>query len=945
MTHGRPAQSLSVPMENRHGPDGLAERARRALRLAAALGCALGAAPAAAQDPAPAQPPAAPIAPADPAAAPGAEEEIVVTGSRIRRTNLEGVGPVSVVSSEQIALSGINTMDELLLELPSVGFQGIGRANNNGGGGLSFIDLRSLKPERTLVLIDGHRVPVSTSGIHDAVDMNSIPTALVERVELLRDGASALYGSDAVAGVVNFVLKDEFEGLEFDVLGGMTQEFDGRQGSVGVTAGRSFGPGRLLFNATWLDSDGIWQRDRGWARNELAGTNEAGQFLFGSATVPEGRIGSYFFRPDGDVPFQAFNGELPGLGHNFDYAKSQYLVSPINRASYNLHGSYEFSDRVSAYFQTAYTERDSSQRLAPTPIGNPGTPFAVPFNSLPLAFRQLALGDPNVPLPGVTNRGALNVDSTDPVSLIRRMVEAGDRIVQQDGGTLRFVAGLRGELPLSALGDWSWEAFGNYGRSEVSERAKGAINMERARQLALEGGGSRFAGGRLTADDVNFISYTERDRQMFHLKNVGLSTSGPLFELPAGAAQAAFGAEYRSEDGFSRPDPIKRAGNSSNPAADTTRGGFSTRELFWELELPLAKGQPLVDDLSVNLAGRFTDYSTFGSGYTYRYTASWAPSSELRVRAVSSTSFRAPSITQLFGGNADSFQILNDPCSELDAASDATLRANCAQQVPDGFAQDSRQLRTNVGGNPELDSEDSQMLGLGLVWTPEFMPEFSFTADYYRIDIENGISLTAPQFALDSCYRSQGLSDPSCAFITRGGPAASNQIELVDARYANQNKIQTKGIDAEIAYEFQMPFLGPVTVRGTGSYLLDLTERTPSGKRSLERSFTSAESSYPKFKANLATVFHPRDNVALSFNTRYISGGRSDADPPFDNAPNVWYLDSSVSYRFDETWSLVFGVRNLTDKKPPRLLDFANSNPNTYDYVGRYGYARMTARY
>jgi iron complex outermembrane receptor protein len=890
------------------------------------------------------------------------EEEMVITGSRIERSKLDSVGPVSVFTAEDISLSGITTMDQLLVRLPSIGAQGLNANSNNGGLGLAFVDLRNLGPSHTLVLMNGRRLPVSSSGVSDAVDINDIPVSMVERVEVLRDGASSVYGSDAVAGVVNFILKDEFQGLELDALSGLSARRDGRDVDFSLTGGRTFDQTKILFNAGWLDTNPVHDRDRTFSKMALSGTlSSSGAFIYGSSVVPEGRVstatqGLQFFRATPQASFQRLSS--PNLDQRFNYATSQFLVSPQQRLSMNLLASHPFSDAVEPYLEASYTQRASEQSLASTPLAptsgtlkNPNG-LLVPFGQFPADFRSSVLSN-SLTLPG------FDPNATDPnaflVPFARRLEEAGPRMERQQADSMRLVAGVRGEVPLRSIGPWRWDAFLNYGRTTALAEAKNAVNLTRANIAADPAQCNRVPGcavanfvgpNSVSPAALAFITDTERDHFLFHMKNAGISATGPVFELPAGAIQLALGGEYRKEDGFFQPDPVKLAGDSANNQVTLTRGSYAVRELFWEMQFPLLTAIPFAQEVSANLAGRLTDYSSFGSAYTYRYGLIWAPSSELRLRTVLSTSFKAPGITDLFGGPSDSFAIISDPCSGYGASDpNANLFKSCnAQKVPQTFVQNDPQIRETIGGNPKLRPETSDFFGMGLVWTPRFVPELAFTVDYYKVDIYHSIANPDAQFRLDSCYsRSPNVAaDPGCAFFAR---SSTGDITRLDASLQNLGTLEARGLDFGLGYLFHAPVVGDVSLRWDANYLFRFQTRDRGNKGDALGTIGPQNGAVPKYKAVFTTGFQPRRKFFFSTNLTYLGRVYTGTTGPLDKAPGVWYLNTSLRYDLSESWSLILGIDNLLDRQPPQLLGFANSNPYSYDFTGRFGYARVSARF
>ncbi|MEK7704138.1 MAG: TonB-dependent receptor plug domain-containing protein, partial [Myxococcota bacterium] len=332
--------------------------------------------------PEPAAAPEAAPAPA-PAAAPAKKtegvEEIVVTGTRIGRSNLQEYGHITVVSSEQLASSGVTTIDELLLDLPSVTLQGINKNQNNGGEGLAFIDLRNLGSNRTLVLVNGRRFVASGTGVGEAVDLNNIPVQLIDRVEVLLDGASAIYGSDAIGGVVNIILKNNFEGMQLDAHGGISSYGDGEEMSLAATMGSNFDRGNLVFNLSYVNRQQIAQKDREWAKYPIVDAEvdpTTGQIInyYNSSYVVEGRVGGTWFRPDGaGASFQDFAYGPKDVGYN--YGEAQWLIGKQERFALTTLGTFDISKDIKAYMEGTFTHRHSRQRLASQPLGGANTTY------------------------------------------------------------------------------------------------------------------------------------------------------------------------------------------------------------------------------------------------------------------------------------------------------------------------------------------------------------------------------------------------------------------------------------------------------------------------------------------------------------------------------------------------------------------------------------------
>jgi iron complex outermembrane receptor protein len=935
----------------------------------------------------PAQGDGVPAAPAFSATARGGSsasvDEITVTGSRIRRDNLSEFGPLTAVSSDELTLSGVSTVNEALRELPSVGFQAASRNNNNGGGGRVGVDLRDLGSARTLVLLNGRRF-VSEDG---AVDLNNIPVEMLERVEVLRDGASAVYGADAVSGVVNFVLNERYEGTKLSLNGGTTAQGDGETLGGSLTWGRSFLDSRLnvIASGTYNSRRPILQRDRrfgrgvvsaafrekrGSERDLLDGSKDGVARIFGSSSTPEGvaRLQggdmTAFFRPAGGRSFQGFDSF--DRKQTFDFGPEQFLNGEVNRFNGLLIANYAIRDELTAFAELSYTRRDDRQELAAQPLGQSTSRFPGGFEFQVFNPRSDAgRNNPFLPADFVDAAFRGEDGQIDPAAgprrftLDRRIVEAGNRMLRNKADTFRFVGGLRGDFTAQLLEGFSWEAYLNFGDTRTRDFTKNSINLERALQTldpelcarkADQGCvvGNYFGAGSLQPQVVDYIRFTDRRRFGLRQRQVGASLTGPLLELPAGPLSIAVGAEYRKEDGFDRPGFEVLSGASAGNGSSGTAGDFIERDLFWEATVPLLSGRFLVEDLSLDLAGRLTDYSTFGSDYVYRYAVSYAPTQDLRLRTYYSTSFRAPRISDLFLAGQDAFLALADPCSNLAEQSDANIVANCTQQIgaaAQTFAQQGSQIRSNVGGNSEIQDEKSNYFGAGVVLTPRWLSGVSASVDYYDIEIKDFIGTPAAQRRLDDCYASADFdANPICAQRIARGP--SGQISLFELALENLGKIETKGIDLDLRLDFGSRF-GAASFEWINSYVMNFEVTDDLGKDQNNGKFEADGGSQPNYKSLFRTRFSPaglEDRLTLRTSAQYIGEAENQAreDDVFDRVGREVYWNASLSYRFPSGLTWILGGDNLTDNEPPFVPGTGtNTQTNTYDLAGRRFFTRL----
>lgn len=896
------------------------------------------------------------------AAAAEESEEVTVTGTRIGRDNLEEYAPIAVVNSSQIEASGVQSVHELLTQLPSVTLQGISRNDNNGGQGLAFVDLRNLGVDRALVLVNGKRFVTSNSDVSEAVDLNNIPVAMIDRIEVSLDSGSAVYGSDAVAGVINIILKDNFDGFQFDAMGGATDKGDGDTVQLSGLWGANTDRGNITIMTAWVQSGKVEQKDRNWSKFPVVGSfyNDDGTIekIYGSGFRPEGTVldTGVFFRPDPatGASFQPAGslGVTEQGGDRYNYGDDQWLTGEQSRYSIGGLGHLDLNDHITAYMDGLFTYRQSAQRLAPEPIGGGS-------NTHPEGW-IIPLSNPLLPQDVKDAILAELGPETESVSFSKRMNDYGQRTYRNDSDTFRIVTGLKGDL----VEGWEYDSFLNYGRNSHTQRSENLTNLTRLLEqsdpaLCEENAnkgcvlGDFFGLNKMTPEQIAYSRYTGVQTKQHEQFNLGASVTGALTKLPAGDWKVAVGGEYRDEEGFNQPDPVQILGDSANDAQQTTRGGYTLGEVYAETSVPVLKDQG-IKDLSFDVAGRYTSYDTFGDEFVYRGGLSVAPTSDIRLRGIYGTAFRAPSINDLYGGSVRSFNTAQDPCNDWDTNPDIdpVVRANCqAAGIPEGYSQlalGNDQVPTDIGGNPNLDAETADTWSVGTVITPTFVENFSFTADYYWITVDNAISNPDEQSILDNCYgRTAGLADPDCARIRRD---PNGQIIQVSAIQDNIGKQFTDGIDFTAQYSFDLekvgaPDVGTVGLTFSGNHLLHFNEFDQDGNKSaLAGTIAGLTGNYAKWKWYQSTNF---SRGGFSFNNiiRFIGDAESQEvgpEDPFRRVHAVSYWDIEGSYSWD-AYTVSLGISNLLDKDPPFLQEGGqNASTEGYDFLGRFLFGRIS---
>lgn len=745
-------------------------------------------------------------------------EQIVVTGSRIQRQDFEAASPVVSLSAETFDQLGVQNAETLINTMPQV-VPSFSTGNNNPGGGQAFINLRGLGEGRNLVLVDGKRMtPGNSSGI---VDINTIPTGLIERVEIISGGASAVYGSDAVAGAVNFILKKNFNGVEIGGQYGRSDRDDVANGNIGITMGSDFADGRgnAVFFASFDDRNELTKGDRKFSQQAVSLTSffpQGGYFpgangpsqgavdaLFGSPSyggVAAGGVlrgDTFSFNQDGSIfatsasaatVVQNYRGDpnnidvasnfFPGR-YSYNFEPWNKLIIPQERVSLGAQASFEVNDSVEAYTRVLFTNYSSSTALAPSPaptgsnITNPdaGAFFTVPVtnpfvqaNADMLALLNSRTGDSSA-LPGT--------GATEDFLYRRRFVESGPRVESYERDTYQILLGTRGDI----TDNWSFDVYGAHGKYLSMENQDGNVSVTAVERLldAPDGGTSFCAGGlnpfgagTLSSECARFVTVLAKNTVTMEQNIAEATISGDLFNLPAGAVSSAFGAFWQEQMFEFLPDSILASGDVAGfNAQDEIIGRVSNRDLFAELYFPLVKDLPGVQNLGLTVGYRFSDHSNSGGNDSYKAELDWTVVDSLRVRGSYQRAVRAPNIGELFSPQQEDNPEVTDPCNFNSAVrtgpNAAAARALClAQGVPasiiDSYTQTTDQIDALAGGNPDLEEETADTYTVGLVWRPGFSDRLSMSLDYYNIEISDVISNIDPSIVAGRCYNQDGAN-------------------------------------------------------------------------------------------------------------------------------------------------------------------------------------------
>jgi len=928
------------------------------------------------------------------------EGDIVITGSRIRRNPLDLDAPRVFLDQQDIAKTGLSSINDVLQRLPSSGGGANSKFNNSGnlgnppdgggvGAGSAEIDLRYLSARRTLVLVDGLRyVPgASASGVPPSVDLNTIPESMIERVEVLQDGASAIYGSDAIAGVVNIITKSHQKGWAASAQYGQYQQGDGKTYNVQMSWGNG-DTHRLSFvvGGDYVKQGAVSSGDRAISAfpNPYSDTcqifDSGGNNIAGcSSFLPNGRfIGAIFPGSHNETLINAptstptianFRDRDTHLASDtFNFAPFNYMQIPLKRYGLFANLKYELADNFNFTVKGMWNERKSKNQAAPLPFGIGAGCGCTPF-----------LDGTGVDATNPFNPFGVDLDSSNFDVILRRFVEGGPRRFSQKVDTSYVVGTFDGSFNIAGR-DWYWDVNGVYGHNQAKQRMLGNINSQKLRfalgdlATCTAGGpaGSPLDGcvpfnlfggaGSITQEMIDYVTFVQNDSSEQDLWDATANVSGELFELPGGPLGLAVGVEYREQSGRFDPDQVVQDGFSSDIPAAHTGGGYHAGEIYAELNAPILKDLPFANLLEVNGAVRYSKYKTDpegGSGQasnsfshtTFKASANFKPIKDIRLRASWAQGFRAPSVGELFGSLSRFDQTIADPCSQSALPNtyntSATVKANCiAHGVPgdSSYTQVNPQISVTVGGNPQLEPETSRSWIFGGVISPSFLPGFSIEANHYNIRVKRAIQPVDAAFTLNNCELN---NDPaSCALVTR----VNGSLTQVGGILGNIAAIKTKGWDVNVAYRTPKMSIGRFGFTWNNTFLrnFDLVVPVTGGTTVISREGTeqgSPNQGFPKWKA-IGIIDWDLATVGASLTGRYVSKLKESNG----NVMNAkFYTDLQLRWNptfLSHQFGFAVGANNLLNTRAPGCFtcDINNFDPTMYDIPGRFYYGRISVK-
>lgn len=886
-------------------------------------------------------------------------EEVIVTGSRLRMVQSEATAPVTVLDRRDVERGGADSVAKIVRTLPMNTGSPQSTNINNGGDGSARVDLRGLGPERTVVLLNGRRFPNGGVGGDASVDLNTLPVSWIDRIEVLASGASAVYGADAVGGVVNVVTRQDHTGLELGGSWTITGESDGEIVRGNAAVGFELFGGTVSLGIDYTKQDGVPLHRRAYSAVPLKIADESGAVGFaGSGAIPDGRFRvpegnalglepGFYTRVAGasgqtDADYRPFTD-----ADAFNFAPNNFSQTPNERGSVWLLGSLPFGEASRFFLEGLFHHRESAQELAPSPL-------FVHLGDGPV----LADGRPGIPAANYYNPFGVDIRV-----LGRRFVEQPVRGFSQDLDLWRVLAGVEGDLS-----DWNWKLAIGRAESDTSNVESGLVLSSRLIP-ALGPSGPDDSGrivcgprdpvtGRVPAASIipdcvplnlfggaGTITQEQLDHVSVPLVNLGTNEqdiaeatlTGRWGRLLGRDLQWVFGAEYRREAGSLVGDPLRAAGTTSGVAQDLPVGVFNAKELFAEVQVPLLHDRPWARDLELNLGARWSKFSSFDENTSWQAGLRWRPAAEVTLRANYGEVFRAPSLLELYQSRALSVEPGLDPCGNDPTPAQ---QVNCAANgVPSGaYVQQDDILATIVGGNPDLAPETGRSLGAGVIWSPTWARGLTASIDYFDIELADFIGSANLNEVLLQCAE-HGAAEV-CSTIDR---FADGSVSRVSLQGRNFGRIETRGVDFAVDLRGTMR-RGDVSAALLATYLARWNEQPFPGGEVFHRAGQlrfggGVPRVLPRWRA-WGHVDWRRGPWMASYAAEYIGSFTECIEEEFDlcrRVGSVVFHDIEGAYEFGAGLALRGAITNLTDEDPPFVHHGINANTDaaTYRLLGR----------
>lgn len=887
-------------------------------------------------------------------------EDVVVTGSALR-SGRYNPNPVQVVKSQDIQQTSATNLGDYLQRLPSIGSSGTSNAVQNGGEGLSCTDLRNLGSSRVLVLIDGKRMTQTMASGFSCANLNNIPTDMIESVEILKDGGSELYGADAVAGVINVKLKHNITGGTITARGGITDVGDDKTGKLSGQYGFNFdhGKGNITVFGQYMTQEGVMQKNRGylsnpWTENTAIGDSptygsgySATSRVFGDNTPGAGVV------PDGKGGYRTFSSS-----DRYNYGGPSSLLSYLQTSNLGGDAHYDLNKHVTLYANVWYTHESQNSQMAGMPVSGSVYPSTL---SNPLYLPE--------------NAPYYSSSWGDNAYMYRRYTDVGNREMNTASDTYQVTAGAKGYI----VGKWEYDVSMGYGSSQATFNTNNELNYRKLMQTyGISQVDPSDAGSAVTYDPsvcqasagcvlsnpmdplsskaADYVRFNEHNHADYQLRDFNARVhNDQVVKLPwknGGSLGIAGGIEHRSEQASYHADPLDISGDSSGNSSSNTGGGFDATEVYLEGKMTLLHNAFLAKNLMIDAQGRWSHYNTFGSTQTWKVGIDWAPVQDISFSATLGTSFRQPSVTELYGGQNVSYASAIDPCAQVSTygALSEAVTAYCMKQGiknPATFEQPNSQIPIVQGGNSKVQPETARTYTIGTVITPRWTPGLRVGVTYWHYTLKNMIGTLPTQYIVDSC--ATGTSSYECQFVNPRNSA--QQLTTVENVYQNVGGLRTSGIDFDLSYRISLSMRDSLTLNNNFQQLVSyLQQNEPGGPwyNYAGRLFYQGYGAGMPRVRDYASATWTHDNFSFTYMMSYTGGmkwndGTNDVSCSqyyYCKTPGIFTHDVTVNYKLGR-WNFMGGVNNILDKKAPFVADGAtNTSAQNYSelMLGRYVY-------
>lgn len=888
-------------------------------------------------------------------------KKVQVTGTLIRSVDTETSQPVFVLTHDQIQKKGMTSVMDILNNL-SVAGAGLTRGVNNGNNGTAYLNLRNLGFNRTLVLVNGRRW---MSDLNGGTDLNTIPTNIIERVEVLKDGASAIYGSDAIAGVVNIITRSNYQGGEISAYYGQYSQGDGHKSTVSSIFGASTDRNNITIGLSDVVEAKVMTADRSMTKEPVYRGDRSDYSAYSaSGTILNDRLKPSLALPDKAKPsglqsdpyydvsqYQPFSND-----YRYNYVKEFYLLTPQKRDSVYLQNIYDITSNLHVTIDGVYNRRRSAQRLG-------GAPLSAPTVGIPLSGKSYY---------NPYNK-SYGQDGHD-VQWLRRLAEV-PRMIKQDVHSSHLYTGLNGDFEINSH-HFDWDVGYGYSTTQEFETGTGTVNKIRLKNAldssAIVNGEVRCVdannqpisdcvpfnplspSGTLSQKSLDYLLFSSHNVTTFHNEDYTANLTGDLFALPAGSLSFASGFDHRKQSGETNPDALIQAGYTTGNASKRTQGQYGLNEYYLELSAPLLKDHFAAKNLDLDLATRYSDYQTFGKTTNYKLGLKWIPFKDLLTRANYATGFRAPTITDLYSGASDDFPEYSDPCSTNSVDYTKSAAACNKYKIPANFVAKYSSGGGNKGqpntpftntSNPQLNPEKSKTRTLGFVYSPSYVNGLNISVDWWKINIAKAIQRPTASDILQQCYTQQ--LDSWCHLVTRD---SLGNVQNIVIQPLNYGQYLVEGYDFGAQYTTQETDYGTFLARLNSTLMVR------------DKTFQDASTGWKDLKGRYKTDephWRVRSDLTLNWSFRQLSLAWSaiyfsrmidiDTQPQsgqYYHVASATYHTVVATYELGKGATVSVGLQNVFDRNPPIARSASvNSSDSNYPIQGRFGYITYTQKF